>query len=130
MQRKQGQMVTTESTQVQMMTTWQKTSLGDDDMDADEGKWIQRQIVLTRSRARKQLPAALLILSEQQERSLEEELLLEMKNKGKKRVSKMWQSSVLDLFKEKKYYGQSSVLFVPHFFVFCERKTQRQIKEF
>ena len=34
------QMVTTESTQVQMMTTWQKTSIGDDDMDADEGKWI------------------------------------------------------------------------------------------
>ena len=77
------QMVTTESTQVQMMTTWQKTSIGDDDMDADEGKWIQRQIVLTRSRARKLLPAALLILSEQQEGSLEEELLLEMKNKGK-----------------------------------------------
>ena len=51
-----------------------------------------------------------------------------MKNKGKKtRVSKMWQSSVLDLFKEKKYYGQSSVLFVPHFFVFCERKTDKRI---
>ena len=37
---RQVQMVKTESTQVQMMTTWQKTSIGDDDMDADEGKWI------------------------------------------------------------------------------------------
>ena len=52
-------------------------------------------------------------------------MLLEMKNKGKKG----WQSSVLDLFKEKKYYEQSSVLFVLHFVVFCERKTQRQIKK-